>query len=169
MLSNDNNQATWSAYHQMKFVSWHPKLIRVRGSLLSSCPLLIIECRLDIYAPATKTATAFLKTKFQDIGEKELGITAERDLVKHREVRKLLNPAFSAKAFKTRVPILHEHIDRFVDQIGKLGTTEKGVNIIQVGVTILNITSDTPRLTLLVVWLASLGSCRWFGIFTPVW
>lgn len=118
---------------------------------MSSSPPLIIVCFSDIYTPATKTAPAFLKTRFQDIGEKELGITAERDLVKHREVRKLLNPAFSAKAFKTRVPILHEHIDRFVDQIGKLGTAEKGVNIIDVRVTILNITSDTSGLILLVV------------------
>lgn len=108
-------------------------------------------CCLDIYSPANGTTPAFLKTKFQDIGEKELGITAERDLVKHREVRKLLNPAFSAKAFKTRIPILHEHIDRFVNQLEKLGTIEKGVNIIDVSVTIPNPTSDTPRFILLVV------------------
>lgn len=118
---------------------------------MSSFSFLIIIWYLDIYASATKTGPTFLKTKFQDIGEKELGITAERDLVKHREVRKLLNPAFSAKAFKTRVPILHEHIDRFVNQLDKLGKTSKGVNIIDVRVPILNFASGTLGLILPVV------------------
>ncbi|MCJ1477283.1 hypothetical protein MMC13_005954 [Lambiella insularis] len=86
----------------------------------------------DIYThTASRTGGAFIKTKFQDIGEKELGITAERDPEKHRVVRKALNPGFNPRTFATREPVLHEHIDRFVGQLAELGTTGKGVNMIE--------------------------------------
>lgn len=71
----------------------------------------------------------FKKSDFQDIGEKEPGITAERDPDRHREISKQLAPAFSAQACKTQEPILHEHVDEFVRQLEKYGTTAQGINM----------------------------------------
>ena len=86
----------------------------------------------DIYSAPVKNQKAFVKTKFQDIGEKELGITAERDPTRHREVRRLLNPGFGTRAVKEREHVLHEHIDRLIGQIRARGTIGQGVNMIDV-------------------------------------
>jgi hypothetical protein len=105
----------------------------------------------------------FPKTRFQDIGESELGITAERDPEKHRIARKALNPGFSPKVLKTREFIIHNHTDQFVSQLKKLGNTDQGLNIIDV---LLSPRSSAHIMTnvLIVVQLVSLGYCWRYGV-----
>lgn len=59
----------------------------------------------------------FIKTNFQEIGESEPGITAERDPDKHREISKKLLPAFSGKALRAQESVVHGHVDRFIRQL----------------------------------------------------
>jgi len=74
----------------------------------------------------------FLKTRFQDIREKELRVTVERDAEKHRSVRRMLNTGFSPRAFKNREQVIHDHTDQFVSQLREYGGTEQGVDFCEV-------------------------------------
>lgn len=80
----------------------------------------------------TKTRPTFIKTDFQHIGGEHAGIAADPDIEKHKAVRKLLAPAFNPRALKEQEPILHDHVDRFIDQLGKFGTTDRGVDMREV-------------------------------------
>lgn len=81
----------------------------------------------------TKERPTFIKTDFQHIGGEHAGIAADPDVAKHRAVRKMLAPAFNPRALKEQEPALHDHVDRFVEQLEKLGTTDKGVDMREVG------------------------------------
>jgi cytochrome P450 len=94
----------------------------------------------DIYGNSGKLGHLFLKTKFQDIGEKELGITAERDPEKHRIARKMLSPGFSARAFKLKEDVFHEHVDELVYRLNQPENSgSEGVELIQVCICILTL------------------------------
>ena len=82
----------------------------------------------------TKSRPTFIKTDFQHIGGEHAGIAAEPDIEKHREVRKMLAPAFNTRALKEQEPALHGHIDRFINQLEKLGTLDDGVDMREVSV-----------------------------------
>lgn len=81
----------------------------------------------------TKQRPTFIKTDFQHIGGKHAGIAGDPDVEKHRAVRKMLAPTFNPRALKEQEPALHGHIDRFIQQLEKLGTGEKGVDMREVG------------------------------------
>ena len=74
----------------------------------------------------------FVKTDFHEIGEKDEGISWERDPLKHREVAKKLRPAFSARSIKAMEPTLQKHIDRFINQMRKYGGGKKGLELLMV-------------------------------------
>lgn len=80
----------------------------------------------------TKTRPTFIKTDFQHIGGEHAGIAADPDIEKHKAVRKLLAPAFNPRALKEQEPILHNHVDRFIDQLRNFGTTERGADMREV-------------------------------------
>ncbi|KAF2185491.1 cytochrome P450 [Zopfia rhizophila CBS 207.26] len=82
----------------------------------------------DIYDHTGRSTHLFPKTRFQDIGEKELGVTAERDPEKHRVARRMLNPGFSSKALKAREHVIHDHTDEFISQLRAYGISE-GIDI----------------------------------------
>ena len=85
----------------------------------------------------TKSRPTFIKTDFQHIGGEHAGIAAEPDVEKHREVRKMLAPAFNPRALKEQEPALHGHIDRFINQLEKLGTLDDGVDMREVSVSLI--------------------------------
>ena len=82
----------------------------------------------------TKSQPTFIKTDFQHIGGEHAGIAADPDVEKHREVRKMLAPTFNPRALKEQEPALHGHIDRFINQLEKLGTLDGGADMREVGV-----------------------------------
>ena len=83
----------------------------------------------------TKGRPTFIKTDFQHIGGEHAGIAADPDVEKHRVVRKMLAPAFNPRAIKEQAPALHEHVDRFISQLQKFGSTERGVDMREVCMT----------------------------------
>jgi cytochrome P450 len=58
-----------------------------------------------------------------------VSIVSERDPIKHREVRKSLSHAFSAKALRLQTELVLKYVDRLVDQITKQGNAEHGINV----------------------------------------
>ena len=95
----------------------------------------------------TKARPTFIKTDFQHIGGEHAGIAADPDVEKHKAVRKMLAPAFNPRALKEQEPALHDHVNRFIGQLAKLGTTENGVDMREVRpdmvVVVGTLTSDT--------------------------
>ncbi|KAM5448232.1 hypothetical protein McanCB56680_001040 [Microsporum canis] len=87
------------------------------------------DLREDIYPSAIRNRETFIKTRFQEIGEKEPGITAERDPDLHREIARQLHPAFSARALRSQEPVVHRHVDDFIGQLKQHGTKGRGVDM----------------------------------------
>ncbi|KAL8919063.1 MAG: hypothetical protein Q9172_005164 [Xanthocarpia lactea] len=83
----------------------------------------------DILMSGTKARPTIIMTDFQHIGGKHAGIAADPDVEKHKAVRKMLAPAFNPRALKEQEPALHDHVNRFIGQLAKLGTTDNGVDI----------------------------------------
>ena len=103
------------------------------GPSFCQCALVwLILVFPDILMSGTKTRPTFIKTDFQHIGGEHAGIAADPDVEKHREVRKMLAPAFNPRALKEQEPALHVHVDRFIDQLEKLGTVDAGVDMREV-------------------------------------
>ncbi|KAL2864248.1 cytochrome P450 [Aspergillus lucknowensis] len=78
----------------------------------------------DIYGQVGRTHDVFVKSDFYDVGEKELTIVSERDPEKHKEVRRVLAPAFTSAALARQEPLIHEFIDLFIAQLLKHATKE---------------------------------------------
>ncbi|KAH6683997.1 cytochrome P450 monooxygenase-like protein [Halenospora varia] len=79
----------------------------------------------DIYGLVGKnTHATFIKSDFYDVGEKELTIVSERDVDKHREVRRILAPGFTTAALARQEGIIHEYVDLFISQVSKLGVKD---------------------------------------------
>lgn len=85
----------------------------------------------DIYGQVGRNQEVFVKSDFYDVGEKELTIVSERDVEKHKEVRRVLAPAFTSAALSRQERLIHVHIDQFIAQLHK-HTTNEPVNITEV-------------------------------------
>ncbi|KFY06587.1 hypothetical protein V492_07927 [Pseudogymnoascus sp. VKM F-4246] len=78
----------------------------------------------DIYGQTGRSKDFFVKSDFYDVGEKELTIVSERDVDKHREVRRVLAPGFTTAALQRQESLIHEYVDLFLSQLSKLATKE---------------------------------------------
>jgi len=143
---------------------WTPEAYN--GEYHVACEFQILIFIQDIYAHSGKSTHWFRKTRFQDIGEKELGITAERDPEKHKIVRKMLNPGFSARASKNREDVVHYHTDLFISQLKAQGGTERGIDISEVSVR--HLLYRTQLIGSTVELLVGLGYRRRYGIWTQI-
>jgi hypothetical protein len=56
-----------------------------------------------------------------------MGIVSQRDLLKHREVRRNLSHAFSAKALRTQTDVVLHYVNIWIDQIKKHADTPQGI------------------------------------------
>ncbi|KAL5375074.1 hypothetical protein DPSP01_011490 [Paraphaeosphaeria sporulosa] len=84
----------------------------------------------DIYGHARKGRPTFLKSNFYDSQGRPPSIVSARDPIEHSMQRKALSAAFSAKALRDQEHAVHQYVDMFIAQIGKLGGgATKGVNI----------------------------------------
>lgn len=71
----------------------------------------------------------FLKGNFYNSGDAGiLGIVSQRDPAVHREIRRNLSHAFSARALRYQTDVVLQYVDMFVSQLERLGNTEKGIN-----------------------------------------
>jgi cytochrome P450 len=109
------------------------KLFHKYGDIVRIAPNELVftspRAYTDIHASAVHNREIFTKTDFQDIGENEPGITAERDPEKHREIAKQLHPAFAARSLRRQEEIVHVHIDRFVALIERKESTGESIPV----------------------------------------
>ncbi|KXJ94939.1 cytochrome P450 [Microdochium bolleyi] len=132
--------AVSNIYYAVKWLSGRypmacQKLFEQYGPVVRIAPNELVfsgtQSYYDIHASAVRNRETFVKTKFQDIGEKEPGVTAERDPEVHREVARKLRPAFSPRSLKAQEPTLNSHVDELIDRINTHGTTGRGINFLE--------------------------------------
>lgn len=82
----------------------------------------------DIYLPAKKGLELFPKTDFQNRGANLGGIAWEEDPVRHREVARKVLPAFSPRSIRAFEPVMHKHMDYFVERMKETGA--QGVSLV---------------------------------------
>jgi len=75
----------------------------------------------------------FLKGPAYNTGsETNVGIVSARDPAVHREIRKSLSHAFSAKALRLQEEVVIQYMDLFVSQLHQRKDDEKGLNLSEV-------------------------------------
>jgi hypothetical protein len=85
-----------------------------------------------IYTPNTKGVAKIIKNEFYDMFGAGLDIQSigtERDPVLAHQKRSLFSAALSAKGLAQQEPIIQANVDMFVQKLGKLGNTEKGIDM----------------------------------------
>lgn len=73
-----------------------------------------------------------MKSDLLNTGDEHEGLASERDIDKHRAVRRQLAPAFSPRSLKQNEPTIHAHVDELVRTLKNSPATREGVNISQV-------------------------------------
>jgi cytochrome P450 len=87
----------------------------------------------DIYGHAKQGKKTFLKGDSYNLGpEADSGIVSQRDPAKHRETRKSLSHAFSAKALRLQADVVLHYVNLWIQQIARLGNTDEGINVEEV-------------------------------------
>lgn len=84
----------------------------------------------DVLGGQSKGLETFVKTDFNRRGEDSGGIIYEEDPVQHRQLLKQLSPAFSSRSLKAMEPVLHHHIDLFVQKMSTKGKSDAGVSLV---------------------------------------
>jgi hypothetical protein len=82
--------------------------------------------------PNTRGVAKVLKNEFYDMfgaGMKVQSIGTERDPVLAHQKRALFSAALSAKGLAKQEPVMHKNIDVLVTKVGKLGSTENGIDM----------------------------------------
>lgn len=85
-----------------------------------------------IYTPNNKGVGKILKNEFYDMfgsGFKIQSIGTERNPVLAHQKRALFSSALSARALAQQEPVMHKHINLFIEKLGKLGNTDQGIDM----------------------------------------
>ncbi|KAL5403457.1 hypothetical protein PMIN06_009756 [Paraphaeosphaeria minitans] len=126
----------WKVFHWTSG-DWPHRLIKAHrkyGDVVRTGPnelsFASAESWKDIYGHTGKGRSTFIKSNFYDSQGKQPSVITSRDLVEHSIQRKALSAAFSAKALRDQEGVVHQYVDLFIAQIGKLGgAATMGVNI----------------------------------------
>lgn len=82
----------------------------------------------DVHGHVKQGKQTFCKGEFYGSGDSgSLSIVSARDPEKHREIRKLLSHAFSAKALRLQTDVVIQYVNMFIAQLKRLGNTPEGV------------------------------------------
>ncbi|KAM3069321.1 hypothetical protein ACMFMG_010826 [Clarireedia jacksonii] len=82
----------------------------------------------DIHGHAKQGRATFLKSASYMTGsESNIGIISARDPAVHREIRKSLAHAFSAKALRLQEEVVMQYVNLLVDQLRKHESEKGGV------------------------------------------
>lgn len=85
----------------------------------------------DIYGHRKAGQEPFLKSDFYTMGpESPEGIITARVTERHREIRKSLSHAFSAKALKAQEGIVAQYVELLVAQLKANGDTPQGLDMV---------------------------------------
>lgn len=102
-------------------------VVRIAPNELSFCS---VQSYKDIYGHATKGRSPFLKSSWYENADKVPGIVSTRDPMDHRKQRQSLALSFSAKSLRAQEDVIHQYVNLFIEQIGKLGgPNTQGINI----------------------------------------
>ena len=85
-----------------------------------------------IYTPSTKGLAKIHKNEFYDMfgaGFEIQSLGTERDPVLAQQKRVLFSSALSARGLAQQEPVMQKNIDSFIQKLGKLGNTEKGIDM----------------------------------------
>ncbi len=107
-------------YDVLKLHEKYGPVVRVSPNELSFSSL---QSWKDIYGPRAGHQT-LIKSDFYaggNFANQASSIVSERDPAKHRDMRKYLSSAFSDRSLKEQEPLIAGVIDRFIEQIGRLG------------------------------------------------
>lgn len=84
----------------------------------------------DIYGHATRNKKMFIKGTWYEADAEFPGIVSVRDPAQHSRQRKYLAHAFSAKALRSQEFIIHQYVDMFLFQLGRIGNSDgSGINL----------------------------------------
>jgi cytochrome P450 len=86
--------------------------------------------RPDIYSPHQKSLESFVKTDFNNRGKDLGGIIWEEDPVRHRVVARKVAPAFSNRSIMAMEPLVHKHMNYFIERMKELGGNLEGVGLV---------------------------------------
>jgi hypothetical protein len=104
-------------------------VFRVSPDELSFCTP---DAWTDIYGPGSKGVGKILKNEFYEVfgsGFEVQSLGTERDPVQAQKKRALFANALSVKGLAQQEPIMQDHIDIFVDKLGKLGNNDAGIDM----------------------------------------
>jgi len=89
-----------------------------------------VQSYQDIHGHVKQGSAKFLKNDFYNMGDDAglLGIVSIRDPLHHRDVRRSLSNAFSAKALRLQTDVVLHYVDMFIDQIKRVGDTHDGID-----------------------------------------
>jgi cytochrome P450 len=89
-----------------------------------------VQAYRDIYGHAARGKKLFVKDAFYEVHGDSPGIVSVRDPAQHSRQRKYLAHAFSAKALRSQEFVIHQYVDLFVSQVGKIGNPNgPGINL----------------------------------------
>lgn len=96
------------------------------------------QAQQDIYGHPKPGRKPFLKSDFYEKSDGAAqSIASMQDPEQHRQARKALSPAFSAKALRDQQDVVLKYVNMFVDQVRSLGDTAEGIDINEVRFTTL--------------------------------
>ncbi|CAG8959711.1 hypothetical protein HYFRA_00001617 [Hymenoscyphus fraxineus] len=113
------------ALHVQEAHKKYGKFVRIAPNELS---ILSANGAKEIYGHVNKDKKPFLKSAFYD-GSGSPNLVTERDPVRHASARRALAAAFSVKSLRQQTDIVVRYVDRFVEQLEKLGNTPEGVRM----------------------------------------
>jgi cytochrome P450 len=122
---------TWYAYHWLsgrwpwaieKAIHKYGPVVRIAPNELA---FFTPQAFADIYLPQHKNLEVFVKMDFQNRGKDLGGLVWEEDPVRHREVARHISPAFSTRFLRILEPVIHEHMDHFVQRMKELSSKQQ--------------------------------------------
>ncbi len=104
--------------------------IEVNSSLINQRDFSTLQAYQDIHGHIKQGKQTFLKADFYtpESGVSR-SIVSTRDLVEHRQIRRNLSHAFSAKALRTQTTVILSFVNMWISQIEKLGDVAEGINM----------------------------------------
>ncbi|ETS83618.1 hypothetical protein PFICI_05494 [Pestalotiopsis fici W106-1] len=85
----------------------------------------------DIYLAQEKHLELFVQVGYDAVDTGDGGISGEPNPSRHYEIARRVAPAFSMRNFKAKEPIVHRHIDTFVQRMLEVGTQKRGAEMQQ--------------------------------------
>ncbi|KAK6207212.1 hypothetical protein LQW54_007413 [Pestalotiopsis sp. IQ-011] len=85
----------------------------------------------DIYLAQEKHLELFVQVGYDALDTGDGGISGEPNPERHYEVARKVAPAFSMKSFKAKEPVVHKHIDIFIQKMLEIGDRGKGAELRQ--------------------------------------